>query len=102
MSEMYEVQRVSEDGQVTYYTLEVITSLTRLGPQLVERCVQIGVVQPDRPASETARYSKTDLIRLRKVRRLIQELGLNWAGVEIVMRLTDQLEQLRAELDLGR
>jgi MerR family transcriptional regulator, heat shock protein HspR len=85
-------------SEAVYYTLEVTTQLTRLGPTVIERCVQVGLVQPPRPASEAARYSAADIARLRKVRRLIYELGLNWAGIEIVMRLTDELQALRAEL----
>ena len=91
-------QNASLEGELTYYTLEITTGLTRLGPTVIERCVQMGLVRPTRPVTEPARYSSTDIARLRKVRRLIQELGLNWAGVEVVVRLTDELEALRAEL----
>jgi MerR family transcriptional regulator/heat shock protein HspR len=105
MSQFYDDQEAASTGQsapdaeVTYYTLEITTGLTHLGPTIIERCVQVGLVQPVRPASEPARYSPGDIARLRKVRRLIQELGLNWAGVEVVVRLTDELEALRAELE---
>jgi MerR family transcriptional regulator/heat shock protein HspR len=89
----------STKGEITYYTLEITTSMTHLGPTIIERCVQMGLVLPTRPATEPERYSSMDIVRLRKVRRLIQELGLNWAGVEVVVRLTDELEALRAELE---
>jgi MerR family transcriptional regulator/heat shock protein HspR len=91
-------EQPAPEGEITYYTLEITTNMTRLGPALIERCVQVGLVSPTRPSSEPARYSSGDIMRLRKVRRLIQELGLNWAGVEIVVRLTDELEALKAEL----
>jgi MerR family transcriptional regulator/heat shock protein HspR len=92
----------SQEGELTYYSLEITTSMTRLGPTVIERCVQMGLVRPSRPVTEAARYSSLDIARLRKVRRLIQELGLNWAGVEVVVRLTDELETLRAELERFR
>lgn len=92
-------QNASLEGELTYYSLEITTSMTRLGPTVIERCVQMGLVRPTRPVTESERYSSVDVARLRKVRRLIQELGLNWAGVEIVVRLTDELETLRAELE---
>ncbi|MBN9387273.1 MAG: MerR family transcriptional regulator [Chloroflexi bacterium] len=92
-------QNAPVEGELTYYTLEITTGLTRLGPTVIERCVQMGLVRPTRPVTEAARYSSVDIARLRKVRRLIQELGLNWAGVEIVVRLTDEMEILRAELE---
>lgn len=103
MSQFFNDRDASNSGQpeteLTYYTLEITTGMTRLGPAIIERCVQVGLVRPTRPATEEARYSSLDIARLRKVRRLIQELGLNWAGVEVVVRLTDELETLRAELE---
>ncbi len=88
-----------EESEAVYYTLEITTQMTRLGPTVIERCVQVGLVQLTRPSTEPARYSLSDISRLRKVRRLIQELGLNWAGVEVVMRLTDELDRLQVELE---
>lgn len=93
-----------EAGGTTYYSLEITTHKTRLGRTVVERCVTYGIVKPvpqiEAPVEpeEGPFYSEADLMRLRRVRRLINELGLNWAGVEVVMRLTDELETLRHEL----
>ncbi len=87
-----------EDYEEVYYTIETTIELTRLGSVLIERCIQIGVVKPTRPDPEAARFSQSDIIRLQKVRRLIKDLGLNWAGVEIVMRLMDELETTRTEM----
>ncbi len=97
-------EEVYYNSGTTYYSLEVTTRKTRLGRQVVERCVSYGIVRPverlevaEDPAGGPF-YSESDLLRLRRVRRLISDLGLNWAGIEVVMRLTDELEQLRAEL----
>lgn len=93
-----------QQGGQAYYSLEVTTRKTHLGRTVVERCVSYGIISPvarlEAVADENEGpfYSEADLLRLRRVRRLISELGLNWAGVEVVMRLTDELEQLRAEL----
>ena len=87
------------DDEIEYYSLEMTTTLTRLGPTLVERCVQIGIIQKGPSTQAEGHYTEEDIARLRKVRRLISELGLNWAGVEVVMRLTDELERLRLELN---
>ncbi len=91
------------DGETLYYSLEVVTTMTRLGPNVIQKCIQIGLIQPSSSVSKEPRYTDSDLVRLRKVRRLIQEIGLNWAGVEVVMRLTDELDRLHRELEkLGR
>jgi hypothetical protein len=91
-----------QQGGTIYYSLEVTTSKTRLGRTAVERCVSFGIIHPverlETVAEEGPFYSEEDLLRLRRVRRLISELGLNWAGVEVVMRLTDQLEMMQNEI----
>jgi hypothetical protein len=83
-----------EQNEEVYYTLEVVTGMTRLGTGIIERCVQVGIVHP----VEAVRYSPADVARLRRARRYIYDFGLNWAGIELVMRLTDEMEQLRAEI----
>lgn len=89
---------MSREQEITFYTLEVVAGLTRLRPALIERCTEIGIVSPSRDEDEP-RYSPSDVVRLRRVRRFIEELGLNWAGVEVVMRLQDEMAKMYAELE---
>lgn len=89
------------DGSA-YYTIEVVTARSGLGVRMVERCISYGIIHPQQLASDNQPqevYTDADVLRLRKVRRLVSDLGLNWAGVEVVMRLTDELERLQQELD---
>ena len=83
----------------TYYSIEVVTARTGLGVKMVQRCISYGIINPQTSSQAAELYTENDLIRLRKVRRLVSELGLNWAGVEVVMRLTDELERLQQELN---
>lgn len=82
-----------------YYRIEVVTARTGLGVQMVQRCVSYGIITPQRAEANEELFSEIDLLRLRRVRRLVSELGLNWAGVDVVMRLTDELERLHQELN---
>ncbi len=82
-----------------FYSIEVVIQRTGLGVLMVQRCISYGIIHPQEGDEATALYSENDLLRLRKVRRLVSELGLNWAGVEVVMRLTDELERLQQELN---
>jgi len=83
----------------SFYSIEVVIQRTGLGVLMVQRCITYGIIHPQVAGEAAALYSENDLLRLRKVRRLVNELGLNWAGVEIVMRLTDELERLQQELN---
>jgi MerR family transcriptional regulator, heat shock protein HspR len=56
-------------------------------------------VQPKRTSGNTRLYSERDLERLRLIQRLTTELGLNLAGVEMVLRLEDQLDRMQRRMN---
>jgi len=56
-------------------------------------------VQPRRTPGNTRLYSERDLERLRLIQRLTNELGLNLAGVEVVLGLEDQLRKMQAQIE---
>lgn len=84
-----------EDG---YFTVEVVCQSIEVTPAVVRRYVRLGLVAPSVIHGRTALFSESDLARLRKIVRLRRDLGLNPAGVEIVLRLTDELEALRRDV----
>lgn len=57
-----------------------------------------GLVEPDRTAGGTRRYSETDIDRLRRIRVLLTA-GLNIAGVARVLELEDEVARLKAEVE---
>jgi MerR family transcriptional regulator, heat shock protein HspR len=54
------------------------------------RYERLGLISPP-IENRRPRYGPGDLARLRKIRRLTEDLGVNLAGVEIIMRLLDQM-----------
>ena len=64
----------------------------------VRRYVRIGLIQPARVEGRRMLFGEADLARLRKVRRLSDGLGINVEGVEVVLRLLDEIDALRAAL----
>jgi MerR family transcriptional regulator/heat shock protein HspR len=58
-----------------------------------------GLVRPQRTPGGTRLYSEADLERLRIVQRLTSELGLNLAGVELVLRLEDELRKAHTRIE---
>ncbi|MDT4947269.1 MAG: MerR family transcriptional regulator, heat shock protein HspR [Pseudonocardiales bacterium] len=77
-----------------YYDLEVAARLVRLPPARVRRYVRVGLVQPSRLEGRTALFGEAELARLRTIRRLGEDLGINAAGVEVVLRLVDEIRAL--------
>ncbi|HEX2171986.1 MAG TPA: MerR family transcriptional regulator [Dehalococcoidia bacterium] len=73
--------------------------LVRIDIRRLRRYEQVGLVQPVRGQSGEPVYTEAELARIRRIQRLIDHCGLNLAGVEVVLRLTDQMQELsrRAE-----
>jgi MerR family transcriptional regulator, heat shock protein HspR len=81
------------------YMISVAADLAGLHPQTLRMYEAKGLVRPARTPGGTRLYSETDIDRLRLIQRLTNELGLNLAGVEHVLRLEDELRRLHARMD---
>ena len=65
----------------------------------VRHYVEVGLVRPSGSEGETPLLGEPALARLRRIRRVREDLGLNDAGVEVVLRLLDEIEALHQQLD---
>ncbi len=73
------------------YMISVAADLVGMHPQTLRIYENKGLIRPKRTAGNTRLYSEADLERLRLIQQLTNELGLNLAGVEHVLRLQDEL-----------
>jgi MerR family transcriptional regulator, heat shock protein HspR len=81
------------------YMISVAAELVGMHPQTLRIYEQKGLVRPKRTAGNTRLYSESDLERLRVVQKLTTDLGLNLAGVDIVLRLEDELRKAHARVE---
>ena len=81
------------------YMISVAADLVGMHPQTLRIYETRGLVRPKRTAGNTRLYSEADLERLRLIQRLTTELGLNLAGVELVLRLEDELRKAHARIE---
>jgi MerR family transcriptional regulator, heat shock protein HspR len=75
------------------YMISVAADLVGMHPQTLRIYENKGLIRPKRTAGNTRLYSEADLERLRLIQKLTNELGLNLAGVELVIRLEDELKK---------
>ena len=80
------------------YMISVAADLVGMHPQTLRIYEQKGLVRPGRTPGGTRLYSERDLERLRVIQRLTTEIGLNLAGVERVLHLEDELQQMKRRL----
>ena len=81
------------------YMISVAAELVGMHPQTLRIYEAKGLVTPQRTAGNTRLYSEADLERLRLINRLTQELGLNLAGVEHVIRLEEQIRRMQRTME---
>jgi MerR family transcriptional regulator, heat shock protein HspR len=81
------------------YAISVAAELVGMHPQTLRIYETKGLVRPQRTPGGTRLYSEADVERLRVIQRLTTELGLNLAGVEVALRLEDELRRAHAQID---
>ena len=81
------------------YMISVAAELVGMHPQTLRMYETKGLVRPQRTPGGTRLYSEADIERLRIVQRLTTELGLNLAGVELALRLEDELRKAHAQVE---
>ncbi len=81
------------------YMISVAAELAGMHPQTLRIYEAKGLVRPKRTPGNTRLYSERDLERLRLIQRLTTELGLNLAGVELVLRLEDELRKAHKQIE---
>jgi len=80
------------------YVISVVARLVELHPQTLRYYDKIGLLRPSRTQGRTRMYSPRDVEALRKITRLTEDLGVNLAGVEVIMNMSNRIEELQREL----
>ena len=85
------------DVREPVYMISIAAQLTGLHPQTVRLYERLGLVAPQRVNNKNRLYSELDIRRLLQIRRFTQEMGVNLAGVEIILGLLEKLDKLQEE-----
>ncbi len=81
------------------FTIGVVHQMLGLHPQTLRHYERLGLVRPQRSDGRIRMYSAKDLERIALIKRWIDEFGVNLAGVEIMLKMQESMELLRAELE---
>lgn len=76
------------------YTIAVAARLTRMHPQTLRKYERSGLLTPSRQGGNQRFYSEADVARLRRIQYLVEERGVNVAGLELALAMSDRLEAL--------
>src|SRR5687768_2596224 len=83
------------------YVISIAAERVGMHPQTLRLYEKEGLVKPARRGTNRL-YSDWDIERLRQIQRLTQDMGVNLAGVEIILNLLEQINQMQEELEQFR
>jgi MerR family transcriptional regulator/heat shock protein HspR len=83
-----------------YYHISSVAKMYNIHPQTLRLYEREGLLAPSRSEGNTRLYSSEDLKRLELILNLIRELGVNLAGVEVVLNMREKIEQIETEVNL--
>jgi MerR family transcriptional regulator/heat shock protein HspR len=81
-----------------YYHISSVAEMYGLHPQTLRLYEREGLLKPSRSEGNTRLYSADDLKRLEIILNLIRDLGVNLAGVEVVLNMRAKIERIEAEV----
>src|SRR6476660_9431914 len=86
-------------GDEPMFVISVAARLVEMHPQTLRYYERAGLIKPKRSRGSIRLYSQRDIERLKKIARLVDNLGVNLAGVEVIINLTEKLELMQALLE---
>ena len=87
---------ITEDG---LYVISVAARLLEMHPQTLRKYERAGLVRPSRTVGMLRLYSEEDIVRLRLIKHLVGDLGLNIAGVELALGMFNQMLKIKSGLN---
>jgi MerR family transcriptional regulator/heat shock protein HspR len=96
MADNDSTRQVPEDEPC--YVISVAAKMLGMHQQTLRYYERVGIVEPSRSRGNIRLYSQADINRLRQVQRLINDLGVNLAGAEVILQMNARIRQLEREL----
>lgn len=81
------------------YTISAVAELYEIHPQTLRMYEREGLLKPSRSVGNTRLYTDADLERLEVILSLTRELGVNLAGVEIIINMREKMHEMQREFE---
>ena len=86
------------DEKEPRYVISIAARMVGVRTHTLRYYERIGVVEPSRSRGNIRLYSESDIAQLRRVKTLMDDLGVNLAGVEVIMRMVQRMLELRGQV----
>jgi MerR family transcriptional regulator, heat shock protein HspR len=81
------------------YMISAVAELYQLHPQTLRLYERVGLLKPSRSQGNTRLYTDEDLERLEVILNLTRELGVNLAGIEIILNMRDKMGEMQTQME---
>lgn len=81
------------------YLISIVSSMLNIHPQTLRQYERDGLITPSRTSGRMRLYSQRDIDRMKMILRLTRDLGVNIAGIDIILRLKEQMEDMECEIE---
>jgi MerR family transcriptional regulator/heat shock protein HspR len=83
------------------FLISMAAEMLGMHPQTLRKYERLGLIQPSRSIGSMRLYSRDELERLRLIKRLVDELGINLAGVQRLLSIAEVMQRIRPLMDEG-
>lgn len=87
------------DRQKPLYMIGVVADMLKLHPQTLRMYEKKGLIRPSRTVGKTRMYSAQDVEEIARVTRLARDLGVNLAGIEIILKMRRRMLDMQAQIE---
>ena len=84
------------------YLISVVAKVLTIHPQTLRQYEREGLVRPSRTDGKMRLYSQRDIDKIKMIQRLTRDLGVNLAGVDIIMQLKDKIDEYESLIETLR
>lgn len=95
---MVDEDRLPDVSDEPCYIISVAAKLVHMHPQTLRYYERLGLVRPARSDGKIRLYSARDIERLQQIHRYISDLGVNLAGVEVILRMTERMAEMERQM----
>ena len=81
------------------YMISAVAELYKLHPQTLRLYERVGLLKPSRSDGNTRLYTDSDLERLEVILTLTREMGVNLAGIEIILNMREKMAEMQRQME---
>lgn len=90
---------MQHDYEEPVYLISVVAKVLSIHPQTLRQYEREGLVEPSRTDGKMRLYSQKDIDRIRLILRLTRDMGVNLAGVDVILKLKTQINEFETLID---